>query len=92
MQPEIGVTFGDEAAVDDLHNALSQSVSFSLSPVALIQIKEVVMEGLGAAIEAKITDSPDEGTSPLFTGPWYRFLILLAEKTTGAPKVKGTGS
>ena len=87
-----GVTLGDEAAVNDLHNTLSQSESFSLSPAALIQIKERVMKGLGAAIEAKITDSPDEGMSPLFARPWYGFWILLAEKTTGGPKVKGTGS
>ena len=66
-----GVTFGDEAAVNDLHDALSQSESFSLSPGALIQIKGRVMKGLGAAIEPNITDSPDEGMSPLFTGPWY---------------------
>ena len=64
-----GVTFGDEAAVHDLHNALSQSESFSFLPAALIQIKERVMKGLGAAIEAKITDLPDEGMSPLFIGP-----------------------
>ena len=62
--------------MNGLHNALSQSESFSLSPAAPMQVKESVMKGFGAAIEAKITDSPDEGMSPLLAGPWYCFFHL----------------
>jgi len=86
------VSFETEAAVNDFHNALAKLETFTLSAGALIQIKERVIKGLRGALATKITDSPDDGMSPSFPSPWYRFLLLLSDKTTRVSTVKGIGS